>query len=107
VRTGAFRTSDLEQLRMSVLEHLGMAQAPAWLFAAELREGTVLRLLKERSTSAFRARDGSAMGGRRNQRGASGCKGGRGVSPCGKTANAQTSDNLSRLQETRLPQDLG
>jgi DNA-binding transcriptional LysR family regulator len=30
---------------MGVLEHLGMAQAPAWLFAAELREGTVLRLL--------------------------------------------------------------
>ncbi len=30
---------------MGVLEHLGIAQAPAWLFAAELREGTVLRLL--------------------------------------------------------------
>jgi DNA-binding transcriptional LysR family regulator len=32
-------------MRMGVLEHLGIAQAPAWLFAAELREGTVLRLL--------------------------------------------------------------
>src|SRR5690242_667028 len=42
---GVFRTSDLEQMRMGVLEHLGMAQAPAWLFAAELREGTVVRLL--------------------------------------------------------------
>lgn len=42
---GAFRTSDLEQLRVGVLEHLGAAQAPAWLFAAELREGTVIRLL--------------------------------------------------------------
>ena len=42
---GVFRTSDLEQMRMGVLEHLGIAQAPAWLFAAELREGTVLRLL--------------------------------------------------------------
>jgi LysR family transcriptional regulator for bpeEF and oprC len=42
---GAFRTSDMEQMRMGVLEHLGIAQAPAWLFAAELREGTVLRLL--------------------------------------------------------------
>ena len=42
---GVFRTSDIEQMRMGVLEHLGMAQAPAWLFAAELREGTVLRLL--------------------------------------------------------------
>jgi LysR family transcriptional regulator for bpeEF and oprC len=30
---------------MGVLEHLGIAQAPAWLFAAELREGTVVRLM--------------------------------------------------------------
>jgi DNA-binding transcriptional LysR family regulator len=45
IPTGAFRTSDIEQLRMGVLEHLGIAQAPAWLFAAELREGTVIRLL--------------------------------------------------------------
>jgi DNA-binding transcriptional LysR family regulator len=36
---------DVEQMRMGVLEHLGIAQAPAWFFAAELREGTVLRLL--------------------------------------------------------------
>jgi len=42
---GLFRTSDIEQMRMGVLEHLGIAQAPAWLFAAELREGTVIRLL--------------------------------------------------------------
>ena len=34
-----------EQMRMGVLEHLGIAQAPAWLFAAELREGTAIRLL--------------------------------------------------------------
>lgn len=45
IPTGVFRTSDLEQMRMGVLEHLGIAQAPGWLFAAELREGTVLRLL--------------------------------------------------------------
>ena len=45
VPTGVFRTSDLEQMRMGVLEHLGIAQAPAWLFSAELREGTVIRLL--------------------------------------------------------------
>jgi DNA-binding transcriptional LysR family regulator len=45
IPTGLFRTSDIEQLRMGVLEHLGIAQAPAWLFAAELREGTVIRLL--------------------------------------------------------------
>ena len=45
IPTGIFRTSDLEQMRVGVLEHLGIAQAPAWLFAAELREGTVIRLL--------------------------------------------------------------
>jgi len=45
IPTGVFRTSDIEQMRIGVLEHLGIAQAPAWLFAAELREGTVLRLL--------------------------------------------------------------
>jgi len=45
IPTGVFRTSDVEQMRVGVLEHLGIAQAPAWLFAAELREGTVIRLL--------------------------------------------------------------
>ena len=45
IPTGLFRTSDIEQMRMGVLEHLGIAQAPAWLFYAELREGTVVRLL--------------------------------------------------------------
>ena len=45
IPTGVFRTGDLEQMRVGVLEHLGIAQAPAWLFAAELREGTVIRLL--------------------------------------------------------------
>jgi DNA-binding transcriptional LysR family regulator len=45
IPTGVFRTSDIEQMRMGVLEHLGIAQAPAWLFAAELREGAVIRLL--------------------------------------------------------------
>jgi LysR family transcriptional regulator for bpeEF and oprC len=45
IPTGVFRTSDLEQMRIGVLEHLGIARAPAWLFAAELREGTVIRLL--------------------------------------------------------------
>jgi len=42
IPTGIFRTSGIEQMRMGVLEHLGIAQAPAWLFAAELREGTVI-----------------------------------------------------------------
>src|SRR3989442_7640170 len=45
IPTGVFRTSDIEQMRMGVLEHLGIAQTTAWLFAAELREGTVVRLL--------------------------------------------------------------
>jgi len=45
IPTGIFRSSDIEQMRMGVVEHLGIAQAPAWLFAAELREGTVLRVL--------------------------------------------------------------
>ena len=59
--SGIFRTSDLEQLRMGVLEHLGIAQAPAWLFAAELREGTVLRLLEayERTMPIFTVRPAS------------------------------------------------
>ena len=43
--SGVFRTNDIEHVRMGVLEHLGIAQAPAWLFAAELTEGTVIRLL--------------------------------------------------------------
>jgi DNA-binding transcriptional LysR family regulator len=59
--SGLFRTGDLEQLRMGVLEHLGVAQAPAWLFAAELREGTVLRLLTayERTVPIFAVRPAS------------------------------------------------
>jgi LysR family transcriptional regulator for bpeEF and oprC len=61
IPTGAFRTSDIEQMRMGVLEHLGMAQAPAWLFAAELREGTVIRLLTpfERSVPILAVRPAS------------------------------------------------
>lgn len=61
VPAGVFRTSDLEQLRIGVLEHLGVAQAPAWLFAAELREGTVLRLLTpfERMVPIFTVRPAS------------------------------------------------
>src|SRR5260370_1503952 len=45
IPTGVFRTSDIEQMRMGVLEHLGIAHTPASLFAPELREGTVIRLL--------------------------------------------------------------
>jgi DNA-binding transcriptional LysR family regulator len=61
IPTGVFRTSDLEQMRMGVLEHMGIAQAPAWLFAAELREGTVIRLLTpfERTVPILAARPAS------------------------------------------------
>jgi DNA-binding transcriptional LysR family regulator len=61
VPMGIFRTSDIEQMRMGVLEHLGIAQAPAWLFAAELREGTVIRLLTafERTVPIFAVRPAS------------------------------------------------
>jgi DNA-binding transcriptional LysR family regulator len=61
VPSGVFRTSDIEQMRIGVLEHLGIAQAPAWLFAAELREGTVLRLLTpyERTVPIFAVRTAS------------------------------------------------
>jgi LysR family transcriptional regulator for bpeEF and oprC len=48
-------------MRMGVIEHLGIAQAPAWLFAAELREGTVVRLLTslERTVPIFAVRPAS------------------------------------------------
>jgi len=61
IPTGVFRTSDIEQMRMGVLEHLGIARAPAWLFAAELREGTVIRLLTafERTVPIFAVRPAS------------------------------------------------
>jgi len=61
IPTGVFRTSDIEQVRMGVLEHLGMAQAPAWLFAAELREGTVPVWLTpfERTVPIFAVRPAS------------------------------------------------
>src|ERR1700685_232819 len=45
IPTGVFRTGDIEQMRMGGVEHFGLAQVPAWLFAAQLREGAVVRLL--------------------------------------------------------------
>ena len=58
----------LEQLRLGVLEHLGIAQAPAWLFAAELREGTVLRLLTAYERSVPIAAVRPKLGKARNYR---------------------------------------
>lgn len=42
---GFLRTNDSEQLRSAVLSHLGIANAPSWLFARELAAGTVQALL--------------------------------------------------------------
>jgi DNA-binding transcriptional LysR family regulator len=60
---GNLRTSDAEQMRIAVLNHLGIANGPAWLFAEEISSGAVRRLLPEyerrKSIHALRA------GGRR------------------------------------------
>lgn len=42
---GFLRTNDSEQMRSAVLSHLGVANAPSWLFAKELAAGTVQPLL--------------------------------------------------------------
>jgi DNA-binding transcriptional LysR family regulator len=42
----SFRTNDGEQLRSAVLAGLGITQAPCWLFAADIRAGTVRRILR-------------------------------------------------------------
>jgi len=44
---GIFRTADLEQLRIAVMHHVGMAQAPVWLFAEEIASGAVRRVFPE------------------------------------------------------------
>jgi DNA-binding transcriptional LysR family regulator len=44
---GIFRTADLEQVRVAVMQHVGMAQTPVWLFAEEIASGTVRRVLPE------------------------------------------------------------
>jgi len=44
---GKLRTNDSEQMRIAVLDHLGIAKAPAWLFAKEVASGAVCRLLQE------------------------------------------------------------
>jgi LysR family transcriptional regulator for bpeEF and oprC len=44
-------------------QHLGIAQTPAWLFASELKEGTVLRLLTpfERTVPILAVRPASRL----------------------------------------------
>jgi DNA-binding transcriptional LysR family regulator len=44
---GAVRTNDSEHMRVAVLAHLGIANAPAWLFAKELASGKVRPLLQK------------------------------------------------------------
>ena len=43
----SFRSNDGEQLRAAVLAGLGVTQAPHWLFAADIRSGTVRRILRD------------------------------------------------------------
>jgi LysR family transcriptional regulator for bpeEF and oprC len=44
----SFRSNDGEQQRAAVLAGLGITQAPYWLFAADIRAGTVRRILRDR-----------------------------------------------------------
>lgn len=45
--SASFRTNDGEQLRGAVLAGLGIAQAPHWLFAQDIKAGTVRRILRD------------------------------------------------------------
>ncbi|MEX3687472.1 LysR substrate-binding domain-containing protein [Paraburkholderia sp. BR14263] len=47
VPSGNFRTGDAEQIRAAVLAHMGLVQAPAWLFAAEMASGEVVSVLED------------------------------------------------------------
>jgi len=47
----SFRSNDGEQLRAAVLASLGITQAPYWLFAADIRAGTVRRILRDHEPS--------------------------------------------------------
>jgi DNA-binding transcriptional LysR family regulator len=44
---GKFRTSNAGQMHDAVMQHLGIANAPFWLFQAEIEAGTVQRLLPD------------------------------------------------------------
>lgn len=43
---GRFRTNDADQIRAAVLNGLGLAHAPGWLFAHEIASGQVRRVLR-------------------------------------------------------------
>jgi DNA-binding transcriptional LysR family regulator len=42
---GTVRTNDAEQLRIAVLSHLGIGNAPSWLFQRELASGSAVQVL--------------------------------------------------------------
>ncbi len=44
---GNFRTANASQMHAAVMQHLGIANAPFWLFQAEIEAGTVRRLLPD------------------------------------------------------------
>lgn len=44
--SGRFQSNDCEQIRQAVLSGLGLAQAPLWLFQAEIASGQVKRILR-------------------------------------------------------------
>jgi DNA-binding transcriptional LysR family regulator len=46
-RSASFRSNDGEEQRAAVLAGLGITQAPHWLFAADIRAGTVRRILRD------------------------------------------------------------
>jgi DNA-binding transcriptional LysR family regulator len=46
VPAGHFHTGDAEQIRAAVLAHMGLVQAPAWLFAREIASGAVVSVLQ-------------------------------------------------------------
>ncbi|MGF6546249.1 LysR substrate-binding domain-containing protein [Paraburkholderia youngii] len=45
--SGNFHTGDAEQIRAAVLAHMGLIQAPAWLFAPEIASGAVISVLPD------------------------------------------------------------
>jgi DNA-binding transcriptional LysR family regulator len=47
----SFRSNDGEELHAAVLAGLGIMQAPSWLFAADIRAGTVRRILRDHEPS--------------------------------------------------------
>ena len=47
----SFRSNDGEQQRAAVLAGLGITQAPDWLFATDIRAGTVRRILRDHEPS--------------------------------------------------------